>query len=143
MSAKIIGKTLGVTVVDGLILVVHGAAVPTDEEWGAYLELVRTRGAQAIAHLIPTEGGQPTDAQRGQLDELAAGRTIRIAVLSDIARVHVTLKPFWGSGIRAFRPSELSLALAHLWVPVLRREVARSKLNELRAEFAEQTRGGA
>jgi hypothetical protein len=126
---------MAAAVVDHVLLVVHGPAAPTEDDWTRYLALVQSHGVEGTVCLIVTAGGQPTPAQRRQLDELRAGRAVPVALLTDIARMRVQAVP--AQGIRAFRLDEMSLALAALRVPIRQWEHLRTALADLRRALDE------
>ena len=132
------GRTMAVTVVDGLILVAHGTAPPAADEWADYVQLVAQQGIVGARQLIATEGGGPTRAQRGALDPQLGGQTMPTAVLSASLRVRViaALLSFDGS-VRGFPPSNAGLhdALSFLWVPTIRLPLIARELDKLRDEI--------
>jgi hypothetical protein len=132
-------KNLAIQVVDRLFIVAYGATSPTDEEWSTYLGLVQSHGIET-KHIISTEGGAPTSAQRRQLAALLDGRAVPVAVLSSSARVRVTVTALsWlNSRIKAFPSSALSEALDFLDVPASRTNLIAGALQKLRAELDQE-----
>jgi hypothetical protein len=110
---------MGIKVIDRLVLVVYGTAGPTDAQWIEHLGLVECNGIDRTAHLIVTDGGGPTAAQRRLLYGLLAGRTRPVAVVSGSLRVRaiVTAISWFNGAIKAFPASGLPEAIAHLEIP--------------------------
>ena len=130
-------RSLSSTVIDRLVIVAYGSKPPSDQEWLEYLHLVERQGVTETRHLVSTEGGEPTAAQRGQLTALLAGREVPVAVLSDSTRVRgsVTLLSLLNRRIRAFRLSQLRDAIDYLEIPASRAEVIERTLRRLRREI--------
>ena len=112
-------KTIAIAVIDRLFVVVYGTADPTYPEWGSYLDLVKQHGIDRTMQLIVTDGGEPNPIQRRQLEELLAGRTVPVAVISGSLRVRATVTALsWlNRKIMAFPPAGLSDALGYLEIP--------------------------
>jgi len=129
-------KRIAYTVVDRLFLVAYGLEAPTDEEWVAYLKLVERHGISRTMQIIATDGGGPTQIQRRYLNDLLAGRSVPVAVISASARVRamVTAISWFNRAIQAFPPSGLRDAIAYLEIPASRTELISRKLAELRAQ---------
>jgi hypothetical protein len=144
--------------VDACLVAIYGTTDASDVEWDGYLAEVR-RGA-CTTQLITTGGGAPTRRQRWELrtvldvlatrEELANERRARrpttrripTAILTDrmVSRLKLALfgifDPAWE--VRAFAPSALSDALAHLAIlsgraPLIERELGRLR-REARVE---------
>lgn len=125
---------MAATIMDQLVIVVHGRRSPTNDEWTAYLALAKRPEIQAI--LIETHGGEPTPGQRSQRDERSSGPVLT-ALLTDIAELRARRALVWGSSVRAFERVELTLALGHLRIPTRGRTLIRTRLIALRARLAE------
>lgn len=123
--------------VDQVLIVLYGRAPPTDAEWTEYLVMVSRHGIASSRHLVITEGGSPTLAQRRQLTELLAGRPVPVAVLSARARVRgaVTLLSWFNRWIKFFPPEAIVDALLYLEIPLGRADLLESALVELRDEM--------
>jgi hypothetical protein len=134
-------RNLAIQVVDQLFIVAYGATSPTDEEWSSYLGLVQRHGIET-QHIVFTEGGAPTSAQRHQLAALLNGRTVPVAVLSSSARMRatVTALSWFNPRIKAFPPSALSDALDFLDVPASRADLIADALHKLQAELDQETK---
>jgi len=99
-----------------LLLGVHGAQAPTDEEWDRYCGWI----PELFAHpnpgcLVLTDGGAPTGAQREQLRR-RLGRACWTAVITDKALVRgvVTAIRWFNPTLCAFAPWEVREALKFL-----------------------------
>jgi hypothetical protein len=131
-------KNMATKVIDRLFLVAY-AGEPTDEEWADYLTLVERHGIDRTMQIVTTEGGEPTSTQRRQLNDLLAGRTVPVAVLSGSARMRGTVMAlsWFNRKIRAFPPSGLRDAIAYLEIPASRGDLIERELGELRRELDE------
>src|SRR5689334_3663489 len=71
-----------------LIVSVHPAEPPMDEDWSAYLQLCRRKMArERIRVLAVTAGGGPTTTQRKATRELLGDDPVPVAVVTDAAVV--------------------------------------------------------
>jgi hypothetical protein len=139
-EARAATNSMQVTVVDRLVLVVHGTAEPTADEWETFLSLVEHHGIARTMMLVLTEGHGPSTEQIQELDALLADR-VPIAVLSSSLRVRMGLAPLssWSRRrVRTFGLSGLYDALVYLEVPLNRRELLERKVEELRANVRHQ-----
>src|SRR5580700_663486 len=127
-------KNMAFKVIDRLFLVVFGASNPTDDEWVDYLDVTRQHGIDRTTQLIFTDGGGPTSTQRKYLNDLLAGRTVPVAVISASATIRgvVTALSWFNRRIKAFPPSGLADALAYLEIPATRAELIAREMNKLR-----------
>jgi hypothetical protein len=133
-------RNLAIQVIDRLFIVAYGATSPTDEEWSDYLGLVQRHGIDRTQHIIFTEGGAPTSAQRRRVAALLDGRAVPVAVLSASARVRamVTALSWLNPRIKAFPPSALPEALDFLDVPASRADLIAGALHKLRADVDQE-----
>jgi hypothetical protein len=138
-------KNIAIKVVDRLFIVVYGASDPTDEEWRGYLDLVEHHGVERTMQLVATDGGEPTSAQRRELNHLLGGRAVPVAVVSGSARVRgtVTALSWFNRRIKAFPPSGLRDALAYLEIPASRTELIEREIDNLRRELGQGRRASA
>jgi hypothetical protein len=138
-------KNMAFKVIDRLFLVVYGASNPTDEEWKYYLEVTEQHGIDRTTQLIFTDGGGPTSTQRKYLNDLLAGRTVPVAVISGSATIRgvVTALSWFNRKIKAFPPSGLGDALAYLEVPATRAELIDREMNKLRLTLGDDKRASA
>jgi len=130
-------KNMAIKVIDRLFLVVYGATDPTDEEWSDYLTQVQRHGIDRTMQLIRTDGGEPTSAQRDKLNRLLAGRHVPVAVVTDKARVllTVTALSWFNRQIRRFPVSGLRDAIAYLEIPASRTELIQREVKRLQEEL--------
>ena len=130
-------QSLASAVLDRLVIVVYGAVPPTEHEWRSYLRHLEHQGIDQVAHLVATEGGGPTAAQRRQLAAFL-GRRVLVAVVSDSARVRVSvwLLSWLNPQIKAFPRAQLADALAHLEIPTTRTSLVEDTLRRLRTVMA-------
>lgn len=79
-------QTFAYELVDGVIVMTHGKASPTDDEWRAHMDdLGRWRSA-VRGCLVYTLGGGPSAAQRRQITAVwPAGQSPPCALLTDSA----------------------------------------------------------
>jgi hypothetical protein len=122
--------------VDRVVLVAYGTAEPSDEEWTGYLDVIEREGIDGTVQIIVTDGGEPTPAQRRRLNELLAGRTVPVAVVSGSGRVRgtVTALSWFNWKIKAFPPSGLRDAIAYLEIPSARADLIATELGKLQTE---------
>ena len=127
-----------------LLLTVHGATPPTDEEWRVYLEFCRTLIGKATRNLVVTSGAGPNGQQRSKLiKEFPEFTPIPVAVVSDSSTTRgiVTALHWFGKNIRAFRSSNLTGALEYLGLPAERHAAVIEKLRTLTASLSPEARG--
>ena len=138
-------KNVAIKVIDRLFLVVYGTADPTDEEWDAYLGLVKHHGIDRTMQLICTDGGEPSTQQRKVLNEVLGGRPVPVAVVSSSVRVRgtVTALSWFNRRIRAFPPTGLHEAIAYLEIPASRIDLIERELEKLRLELGQGRRASA
>jgi len=138
-------KNVAIKVIDRLFLVVYGTADPSDEEWDAYLGLVKHHGIDRTMQLICTDGGEPSAPQRKVLNEVLGGRTVPVAVVSSSVRVRgtVTALSWFNRKIRAFPPTALREAIAYLEIPASRIDLIERELEKLRLELGQGRRASA
>jgi hypothetical protein len=138
-------KNMAIQVIDRLFIVVYGTANPSDEEWVAYLKLVQHHGIDRTMQLIFTDGGGPSATQRRYLNGLLNGRTVPVAVVSSSATVRgiVTALSWFNRRIKAFSPTALREALAHLEIPVSRMDLIQREAARLRLTLGQGRRASA
>lgn len=135
-------KNLATKGIDSLvILMVYGAARPSDREWGTLLRTIQRHGGDATAHLIFTAGGAPSPAQRRDFNKLFDGHAIPLAVMAAGGGLRLSLWTYvcYGRQVRPFPPSDVREALASLAVPANRIDDIARELGSLR----EQVHGAA
>lgn len=103
--------------VGDLLIAVHRAEPPTDDEWAAYTQSVRQIDKDRLRTLIFTDGGAPTGAQRERLNEALEGKPALTAVISSSSMVRGVVNAINGSinsKIKAFSPEAARQAFHHL-----------------------------
>jgi hypothetical protein len=130
--ARMGGRSFAARRVHNVLVYVHGAAAPSDDEWNSVLALYdESPPAQPLCTLVYTAGAAPNAAQRAQLTAKLGARRVRIAVLtpSPIARAAGTAVHWFRPEVRVFGDNDASDALEHLAVPA---DVARDVIRVLR-----------
>lgn len=127
-------KSFLATRVRDVLIYVHTAAPPDDEEWDEVLKFYETtRPERKVCTLVYTEGGAPNAAQRARLNA-SLGPGVRIAVLtsSAIARAAGTAVTWFRPHVRVFGPKDLQGAMDHLELPPDNRQEIGDALQELK-----------
>jgi hypothetical protein len=123
MTANLVVRAL-----ETLLVLCENDKTPSDKEWDGFLAMLpqNSEHYQKLRILVLTTGGGPDRTQRERLDKTLAGRPIRVAVVSDSAKVR-----FIASAIalinrdhRGFSTKELSLAYDHLNLSTSERKIA-------------------
>jgi hypothetical protein len=127
--------------VDRWVVVVHGDAPPSDEDWDGYVDFLR----EAIVGrrgLVITDGAGPNGRQREQLVALPQVTAAPFAVVtpSAVARGIVTALGWLGQSIKAFSPARIDDALQHLEVPPELRPWMLKQIASLRTELGSGAR---
>jgi hypothetical protein len=119
--------------VDRVCLAVLYAKPPSDEEWAAWLALLRTRAGQDARILVETHSG-PNAAQRSALVEATRDLDVRFAILTDsiIVRGIVTALAWLGVPHRAFGTDQHLPAAKYLELTGEELERVHSELPRLR-----------
>ena len=127
-------QNLATKAIDSLVLMVFGAAKPSDVEWTALLGTLQRRGTDGTAHLISTSGGGPSSAQRRSFNELFDCHSTPLAVISGSAGLPLSLwmHSCYDRQVRPFQPSEVREAIASLEVPANRIDFLTRELRSLR-----------
>jgi hypothetical protein len=122
--------------VDRWVVVVHGDAPPSDEDWDGYVSflmeaIVGRRG------LVITEGAGPNGRQRERLVALPQVTASPFAVVtsSAVARGIVTALSWLGQSVKAFSPAKIDDALHHLEVPPDLRPWMLKQIASMRSEL--------
>lgn len=106
-----------------LLLLVHGADNPTDEDWVPYVDFVRAAQSSATpvtALLVTTHGGAPNAGQRKAILDAAGARTAITCVCTNslLARgVLTAISWLHKDPMYALRLEEIDRALELLRVP--------------------------
>lgn len=99
-----------------LTVAVYGDDSPTNEEWGVYLDVVRSMDP-GYRMIVFSGGGGPTTMQRRDLEKItnhqdAAG--VAVVTSSRLARGIVTAIRWFNREIKAFEPSQRDEAFKFL-----------------------------
>jgi len=118
-----------------LLLLRENAETPSDAEWDETLKLLTEDPEELplVKVLVVTDGGGPTTDQRKKLDRALGGAPVRIAVVSESAKVRfiVSSVALLASHIQSFRISEISGAFAHLSLSREERRLAERNIREM------------
>jgi hypothetical protein len=103
---------------EGLMLVSHTSATPTDAEWAPYFAELVKHDPRTLRSLAFTDGGAPGGAQRKQLNDFLKGQASPAAVVtaSGMVRGVVTALSWFNPQMRAFQPDNVEAALRYLGV---------------------------
>ncbi len=118
MQTPYASPRLACTAVGDVHVAVHGPDDPDAADWQAYLAAARSilKGYEQPRVLVYTLGGNPSTAQRGELNKINEGLSPRVAVMlnSRVARGTVTALSWFNPSIKAFALDELERAMKHL-----------------------------
>jgi hypothetical protein len=132
-------KTMQVDRVGGLLIVAHGRANPSDEEWNEHMAVTETARYKFRAVLVTSLGGGPNAGQRKTLLDLAGGQTYLTCICTDsiVARGVITafnwLSP---APMHALPYDQIERALEVLEVPVGERAEVKQAVARLHAALA-------
>jgi hypothetical protein len=98
-----------------VLIAVHVARDPSDEDWNAWVERVRNAPTKPDV-FVYTPGGAPSSKQRKVLFDAAGQRGFRAAVVSPsrVALAIGTAVSWFYRDLKTFSPAQLDAALAHL-----------------------------
>ncbi len=132
--------SLSVTVVRGVVLLVHSARAMGDAEWDRVVDAMweAARVAGKVGVLVYTPGPAPNANQRLRITEVSSKYPMRVAVCTEsrIARA-VAAAIDWASriDIRPYRPSEVEAACEYLEVAPEDREAVLEEFRRMRSEL--------
>jgi hypothetical protein len=117
-------ESIAFTGVEGLLVLCHSSASPSDEEWDAWIARESRGDHRGI--LISTEGGAPNSRQRSRVADKTGNRgSVRppVALLTDSAIIRSVMTAFaWILGkdqpMKAFPRTALDEAVAWLGADV-------------------------
>jgi hypothetical protein len=119
-------KNMAISLVGDVVIAVHTANPPSDDEWQAYLKMILQAGkAQGgdmskIRSLVVTEGGGPNAAQRRELTDalqkMSRWKDTPAAVVSTspVVRGIVTVLSWFNLNIKPFSPDKIEDAFQSL-----------------------------
>jgi hypothetical protein len=131
--------------VGNLMIVAQNAKPPTDEEWDYYIDGLRGLEREKRLHLLQsvvfTEGGAPSSAQRGRLNDFLNGRAIRGAVVSPsgLVRGVVTALNWFNPKLKAFKPEQVDEAFRYVGLKESDLPVVWSEFEKLRRKLGGDT----
>jgi len=137
-------KTMTFQTVSRIHIAAHGREPPTDEEWTAYLQDIKSRIRDIDALIVLTAGGAPTATQREATSKFWAGepRRPRIAVITPSVFVRTIVTAMsWAMGqqIRAFSVDDSDSAFSYLTLTLAQRAKVSEELARLQRELFEIT----
>jgi len=111
-------KTMTFAVDGDIMIVLHTANQPTEDEWSTWMSALRKMSKPRLKVLIFTDGGVPNTLQRGMLLDHFAEAQPPIAVVSNAPAVRgvVTAISWFNPNVKLFTPARLADAFAHLGV---------------------------
>lgn len=138
-----VSKTLAYDYLYGCVAYVGTTEAPRQSEWLEYLRFARQHlpptGEDARC-LVVERGPGPNAGQRKALQEVTAGRSARVAVLtrSLLARGVVTALSWVKPGYRAFPPEDMPAALEYLGLREIEARAVRERVEALIGELDAQ-----
>lgn len=133
-------KTMVVRMFGRLIVLRESAHPPLDAEWDEFLALLSANRSrlEELRILVLTDGGGPDRGQRNRLERTLDGKTVRVAVVSDSAKVR-----FIASAIallnrdhRGFGTKEIGEAYAYLGLNTAEKAFVERSMSEMTAQLA-------
>ena len=109
--------TMAFRELDGVLVAVHSANAPSDEEWAEYLAFCMRLPSTCWRTLAVTEGGGPNAKQRRRMqEEYLRNHRMRVAVVTDafVVRGIVTALSWFNKETRWFPSLGLRDALGYL-----------------------------
>lgn len=111
--------TIRFTRLDRVVVLVHGVAPPSDEDWAAYLEEAWSLDAvvPGLRTLVLTEGGSPNALQRRSLTTRVrryGASSSAVVSPARTVRLIVTAFSWFFPEIKFFSPDKLAGAFAYL-----------------------------
>lgn len=131
-------KSFAARRVHNVILYVHTAAPPTEDDWdgvlGYYQEALDVKDLRTLVY---TDGAAPNASQRARLNAVLGARRVRIAVLtpSALARAAGTAIGWFRPEVRVFGATDFGKAMEHLSVAGEAAADVGRVLDELKAEL--------
>jgi hypothetical protein len=101
-----------------VFMMLHRAEDPNEDEWRDFMETFKKLEFDKVRQLVFTDGGGPNAKQRQMINDVLAGRTTLIAVVSPSTKVRAicTALSWFNKKMAAFAPEETPLALRHIGV---------------------------
>lgn len=127
-----------------LVVTVHTAQTPSDEDWGQYM-------AQVDAYLpledqrilVVSAGGSPNSAQRKMMTDALAGARVPVAIITEslVMRGAGIAVSWFNPLLKIFGPHALRAALEHLKLTAWEHEETLRALEELETGLGVQIIG--
>ncbi len=127
-------RAMACSVIDHVLLVVHGDEQPDDDEWKRFLSVYDARLDELDGVVVVTPGPAPDLDRRAQLNELHARRVVPYALLSDskAARGKFVALSWMGTPVKAFDPPRVTDALSYLALAPGRHAALVRELDQLK-----------
>ncbi len=117
-SIEYASPRLTLALVDDVHIAVHGQSNPDATDWEAYLRATKKllQRHENVKALVYTLGGNPSSAQRSELNKINEGLLPRVSVMveSRVARGAVTALSWFNPSIKAYSLEQIDEAMAHL-----------------------------
>jgi hypothetical protein len=139
MKRSLVTRTVG-----PLLLLRQSQDDPSESEWmdcitqlDALLEAMGT-GAPTVKVLVYTDGGAPTERQRGMLQRSLAKNPVRVAVITDNLKARITSATvaLGNRNQRSFSTAEWSRAYAYLGLSPEEKRSAEAVLKTMAKDLA-------
>jgi hypothetical protein len=122
--------------VDSLVVLIETSDNPTDEEWDEFLNILAGNQGNfsKIQVLVMTDGGGPDREQRKRLAKVLADEPIRVAVVSDSAKVRFIASSIFllNRDHGCFANKEIDKAFDHLRLSPSLRRLALTTIAEMK-----------
>lgn len=135
-------KTMAHAIVGTLIITVHTAKSPSQDEWGEYIRALETLTRELKDHthlrnIVFTDGGAPDSVQRKAVNSIVASRSVTSAIVSrsQMVRTVVTAFSWFNEKVKAFSPDTIEEAYQHLKLSAYEIEVINNRVKQLRAQI--------
>lgn len=140
-SIEYVSPRLTLALVDDVHIAVHGQSNPDPIDWEAYLRAVRKvlERYPNVKGIVYTYGGNPSSAQRSELNKISEGLLPRVSVMveSRVARGAVTALSWFNPSIKAFSLEQIDEALEHLEISGVKARQAKEALAQLKTALRE------
>jgi hypothetical protein len=132
-------RSLVTAVVGSIIVLRENQNTPTDRDWDDFLQILREHRAnnERVRILVVTDGGGPSSAQRKRLEEALGGRSFRVSVVTDSAKVRfiVSSIALLNRDIKTFSKAEIKGAFEHLRLDPTDQETAKNEIRKLERDL--------
>lgn len=132
-------RSLISAVVGSMIVLRENQNTPLDRDWDDFLQILREHRVnnERVRILVVTDGGGPSGPQRKRLEEALGGRSFRVSVVTDSAKVRfiVSSIALLNRDIKTFAKAELRGAFEHLRLEPTEQEVAKREIARLERDL--------